>query len=385
MICGMGGWSDAMHWGAMESAIQITPLGDIHAKVTFHENVLEPYGRASTEKMVQRSMDKYEENLIEDEPIQTDESKTDAEFWEALREEFGCSFDIARKFIDFIEDIGLERKQPVFEIRRSELREAKLGDVPPDRAELDALISALTLKSRSSWRDVPEGFSPKDIYPWRFRRRLSTLRRPLIQIDDAGNDPAILVAPGLVRDAFAYTIGNLYRGDFPAWQLSPKMVRWAGKAMHQMRSKFSQEVARQMQEFGWEAEPEIAVTKLLNTSLDTDYGDVDVLAWDAKSGRVLLIECKDLQFRKTDGEIAEQLSDFRGELKRDGKPDLLLKHLKRVDVISGETERVSRYTGVSEPRIEGHLVFKHPVPMKFAWEHMAARVSLSLASDLNQI
>src|SRR5205807_8931733 len=70
-----------------------------------------------------------------------------------------------------------------------------------------------------------------------------------------------------------------------------------------------------------------------------DYGDVDVLAGRADTDRVLLIECKDVQHRKNEGEIAEQLSDFRGEVKPDGKPDLLLKHLKRVALIQRSEER----------------------------------------------
>ncbi|MFP1631950.1 hypothetical protein ACLB6G_09455 [Zhengella sp. ZM62] len=385
MICGMGGWSDAIHWEAMEPVIRITPLGDIHANVTFQENVLDPYGRASTERMVQHTMDGYEKYLVEDEPTETVEREMDAEFWDAFGDEYGCSFDTARKFVDFVENTGLERKKAVFVCKRSELMNAKSEDGDLNAAELEALISSLTLMGRSAWRDVPEGFEAKDIFPWRFRRRLSTLRRPLVEIDNADDDPSMLVAPGLVRDAFAYTITNLYQGDFPASQLSPKMARWAGKAMHQMRSKFSQEVARRMTEFGWETEYEVALTKLLGKGLDADYGDIDVLAWEVSSGRVLLMECKDLQFRKTDGEIAEQLSDFRGELNRDGKPDLLLKHLRRVEVVSKELDRVSKYTGISTPRIEGHLVFKNPVPMKFAWDHMAERISLSLASELDQI
>jgi hypothetical protein len=50
--------------------------------------------------------------------------------------------------------------------------------------------------------------------------------------------------------------------------------------------------------------------------------------------RVLLIECKDVQYRKTLGEVAEQLADFRSEMRSDGKPDLLKKHLNRVEVLT---------------------------------------------------
>jgi hypothetical protein len=93
-----------------------------------------------------------------------------------------------------------------------------------------------------------------------------------------------------------------------------------------------------------------------------------------------------VQYRKTFGEIAEQLSNFRGELKRDGSPDDLLRHLGRVELISKHLAELQRYIGLDrEPRIESHLVFKNPVPMQFAWKRMAERVSLHLLENLNAI
>ena len=111
-------------------------------------------------------------------------------------------------------------------------------------------------------------------------------------------------------------------------------------------------------------------------------------------GRILVIECKDLQYRKTVGEIAEQLADYRGEQRRDGKADDLRKHLDRVAVLKAHRERVANYLkldhaeasdGGAVIKIEGHLVFRHPVPMRFAWEHMAGKIHLSLFADLQSL
>lgn len=70
---------------------------------------------------------------------------------------------------------------------------------------------------------------------------------------------------------------------------------------------------------------------------------------------------------KSEGEIAEQVADFRGEVKADGKPDLLLKHLNRVALITKHPDEVANYVGVKQPFvIEGHLVFRNPAPMRYA-------------------
>jgi hypothetical protein len=202
-----------------------------------------------------------------------------------------------------------------------------------------------------------------------------------------GQDPLFMFAPGLVREAFKYTAGSFHSGDIPEWQThSRDMRRWLGDAHQRQGHAFADEVGGRLRELGWRVEPEVKLTKLVGSALPKDFGDVDVLAWNVSSGRVLLIECKDLQYRKTMGEVAEQLADYRGEMRRDGKPDDLRKHLDRVAILQANVDRVGRQLNLPvPPQLEGHLVFKNPVPMKFAWQHMAGKIHLSLFSDLNHL
>ncbi len=145
-------------------------------------------------------------------------------------------------------------------------------------------------------------------------------------------------------------------------------------------------VADRLKELGWQAESEIAITKLLAQGFERDYGDVDVLAWIPMTGRVLIIECKDVQYRKTYGEISEQLSDFRGELREDGKPDYLLRHLNRVDIVSSHLSLVAKYVKMKDAlKVESYLVFRNPVPMQFALKKMSEQVSVSTFDQLGEI
>lgn len=195
----------------------------------------------------------------------------------------------------------------------------------------------------------------------------------------------MIVAPGILHDAFSYMLHNFYYGNFPGWQLKTGMRRWFGVSRGR-RQSFNRRVADRLKELGWNAEPDVAVSRLLKVGGLKRFGDVDVLAWSVERERVLVIECKDLQYLKTDSEIAEQLADFRGELRSNGKPDDLLKHLARVDVIARNVPELMKFTDLSiTPRVEGHLIFKHPVPMQFVWERMRKRVGLHVFSDLDAI
>lgn len=385
MILGLGGWSDAIRWNAMEPKLRVTPLGDIHGNLSFYQQIIEPYGRAGSDLRVMDEVEKYADHFAEPEPISTEANTVEAEFWEAWNEQIGASVDDLRKFMDAIENLGANAKQAILVMKRSELFDVKLSGAPLNATATDALVEALTFKGRPNWRDVPTGFDQRDIFPWRFRRRLTILRRPLIQINNE-EDPTILVSPGIVRDAVTYMVRNYYRGDFHGWQLSPKMRKWAGKSRDRIGHEFAVSVAEKLRELGWETDLEVKVTQLLGKGFERDYGDVDVLAWQRATGRVLIIECKDLQFRKTDGEIAEQLADFQGEVRPDGKPDDLRKHLDRIDLIATHLPLLSKYIKVNDvQRIESHLVFKNPVPMQFALDRMKERVTLHVFSGLEKI
>jgi len=358
----LGGWSDLIHWGLMDSKIVIRPLGDVHVEQDFVDGVIEQFGSRTSEVRYKNSARGYEKNLRV--PSIAPDARSgglDQEFLDAWVAEFGVELDAFRRFVDALENHGIEIKEPVFVLRRSALEE--LTDDPEAGRKI---VTALSLLPRPSWRQVPEGHDDRDISSWRFRRRLGLLRRPLLQFTDDA-DPQMLCAPGPVREGFSSMVGNYYYGTYADRHLGPAMRKYAGHARRRDGHEFNASVSAKVEMLGWQTHSEIALTKVLARRLERNYGDVDVLAWDADSRRVLVMECKDLQFRKTYGEIAEQLMDFAGEIDEDGKRDLLRKHLDRVELLRAHAAVVARFLGLGdECVIESHLVFKNPVPMQFA-------------------
>lgn len=381
----VGGWSDAMRWGMMKPELRITPLGDVHAQFDFLEHIVLPHAHITSEGRIADAVGSYAQNLQERPGEATVAHRIDPLFADAWTEQFGASIDQTRLLIDFVENLGVEAGKAVIAVPRSRLRRMEIAGLALDDTIAHVLIDRLTLATRSSWRDIPDGFDDKDRQPWRYRRRLSMLRRPLLQIDGLAV-PTILIAPAMVRDAFAYMLSNYYRGDFPDHQLSPKMKAWRARTTGARGTAFATEVAAALSAAGWQTRTEINVTELLGQGFERDHGDVDVLAWRHDTGRVLIIECKDVQYRKTYGEIAEQLADFRGEVRANGKRDELRKHLDRMDVIRAHLAAVSRLTGVeSLPDVESHLIFRYPVPMEFALQHITDKVRVSRFDTIEHI
>lgn len=377
----LGDWSDAIYHGGMKPSLLVTPLGDVHVETSFLDAVVEPFGHLVNDSILDSSIANYAKNYEAVSPDPLTEPTLDTAFLTAWREEKLYDLEALRQFVADVESYAIGRKAAILTLRRSELLELYTGD--DGAAEI--IVSSLSTKPRPAWRDVPTGMLDQDRWPWRFRRRLSLLRRPIIEVNEAA-DPEVVLAPGLLSDAAAYTVENYFRGYFPHVQLGTSAMKaWAGTAADRRGNEFAKEVAARLIELGWQAVPEVKVTTILNKGLDRNYGDVDVLAWNAETQRVLLIECKDLHFHKTAGELAEQLGDFRGEV-HDGKRDLLRKHLDRCEVLKKHSDAIAAHLGLTAPlEIEGWMVFRNPVPMLLVWEKFVSQVRVTTLSGLDEL
>lgn len=392
LVFSFGGDSDAVHWGAMEPWIRVTPLGDIHMKRSFQEDIYDRFTRAGAAAQVEHAAEKYADLYGPQHVIESVAGLLSERYLQAWEAEFGVSIDGMRAFIEQLEHEALTRKEPVVTIRRSALV-ATLGNATNCPAEqASRTLTFFTLESRTRWPVAPNGFKNHDWEPWRFRRQLSVLRRPFFQIETS-NDPEIIFAPALVHEAILLTARWFHEGSIHQSETrSAEMESWIGHVNNENGNKFTREVQAKLNQLGWKTEAEIELTNVLARRRDARFGDlkrfgdIDVLAWRDGSSRILAIECKDVQFSKTPGEVAEQLADFRGELKSNGKPDLLKRHLDRIDVLTANADDVAKRLKLRAPiSVEGHLVFRNPVPMRYAWDHLASRIRLSIFAGLDRL
>jgi hypothetical protein len=377
-----GGWSEAIRYGSMKPEIRITPLGDVHTHVDFDETIATPYGEALGINKFRSGAKTYESHFREVEAVESAQETIAAAFWEAWTEAFGFTIDDVRVFMDNVENEGIRRKELFFAASADDL--FALDD--PKRLEpqtVQRILAALSLKPRPGWDSTPEGFAAKDWYPWRFRRRLSLISKPILQTDE---QPArYLVAPGIVRAGVAKILDYCYRGGYEAKDFPPGRMRsWIGAAENERGHAFNERVAGRLKVLGWETRSDIKLTAILRSRLDRDYGDVDVLAW--RGGRVLAIECKDLEMAMTNSDIARQLHDFRGETGSGGKPDRLKKHLLRIELLRSRLADVGRFVGADGPTsVEAVLAFSELVPMHFAGVAAQHDVRLTKFDDLDTL
>jgi len=359
----IGGLSDAIFYNALAPELTISPLGDILFRDEFGRLVVEPMlSREIGNKFIAYAplqKKNYEDPIV----VPQVKGQISDEFLDIWNFEMGFDLDEARNILDALEDKGIVAHTAIFMIKRSEYLTLVCSDKVSEKAARN-FLDQFTLSTRPCWDKPPKGFSGKDIYPWRFGRRLSFVTRPILAVDDT-DDPLLIVAPGILRIGFMYVLDGTYCGRFEQAFFRTKEMKdaWWGKARE--GHTFNAEVARALSEAGWQIRENIGLPELLNRKMELNFGDVDVLAWRPDRNVVLIIECKDLTFARNYSEIAALLSDYQG-VEVEGKADSLRKHLNRVSLLNVHASQVQRFTGVQDPQILSCLVFSGVVPMQYA-------------------
>jgi hypothetical protein len=249
---------------------------------------------------------------------------------------------------------------------RSQIVEICKRNGVDNTSAVESILEHFTLAHRGGFSVTPPGFRPSDWYPWRFRRRLSLISRPIIRLSNEADSPWIL-SPGLFGDALQVIFSRYYRGEVhPDDAQSPAMKAWLSGESSRRAHAHVLNVARTLEGIGLNTVVEKGLSELLREKADDRLGDVDVLAWRKQTGIVYAIECKDLLFAKTATEIAEQLRRFSGQVGSRGEKDDLLKHLERCSELQKRSRALA--TNLSETTalvVKCVVCFSSPVAIKY--------------------
>lgn len=382
LVVQFGGISDAIRYNALPPELTLSPLGDILFKNDFGRLVVEPMlsevigNKFLTEAPLQTK--NYDDPTIS---LET-RSSIDSGFWEAWKEEMGFDLDQAREIIGALEDMAVQRNSLILLLKRSEFLNTVCVD-GIDEKVASHFLEQFSLVTRPSWDRPPKGFEPRDIYPWRFGRRLSFVSRPIMQINEDA-DFQLIISPASLRKGFAYLFDGAFNGRLEqAFFKSSKMKdAWWGQANE--GHTFEKSVAQALEEAGWNVRKNIGLPELLNSKTELDFGDIDILAWRNDTREILVIECKDLQLARNYSEIASLLSEYQGE-EKNGKPDKLKKHLNRVSVVIDNPAALTRFTQIEDPQILSWLCCSGEVPMQYTTIEALKGTTVGSISDLLKI
>lgn len=230
---------------------------------------------------------------------------------DALAEiEFGFSFtNLAEACVQVIELADKDGFSDVLRIQTSDVRDKLRTDVGWSDNKIETLLGALTLPARAAsakeyWEGGPQ------VFPWRFNRELSYLRRPLLEV--AGQEPRQIVA-GRRR---LWQTASYWLEQFTTGRLQGK-TKPMKAALNKIRSakgdSFELTVARCLEAAGLSG-----VRSRLSRVGHYDFrniaganlGDIDAIGVDERRKRIYVVEAKDFEVARTPAELSNEIDNL---------------------------------------------------------------------------
>lgn len=356
--------SDAVHSLLTEPKIHISPNGEFSIPESFFDEVVQPYQYAFHSERFQSHAGDYSSLYVPQETGREPEELFDANFLAAFKQEYGIPLQRLARVDEVLQIYALEQRSIVLSMTTHQLLRLLTQQAGLTTFEAEAILRHFSLRPRQHWDRTPNGFQDKDWYPWRFRRRLSLIARPLVRLG-ISDDADLLYAPGFLHKAFGYTVEGAYFGRFDTGHFRTSAMRsWIGSINDRQGHDFNDQVAEEFRKRGFHALSSVGMATFTPPLELADLGDVDVLAW-TEQGLVIVVECKHLRLAMTIGEIAEQLNRFRGEA-----TDELGRHLRRYNWLREHPDMLGRGIGVRDKALSlrSLLVTNTVVPMQFKYD-----------------
>jgi hypothetical protein len=345
--------SDAVRACCADPSIQISALGDF----TFGDNFMDvmlPYVTSHFEKNHLAEVERYGDLFVPP-PMasKTQEEVFGRDFVESFQGEFGITPGrLAELGMVLLEDAI--KQSAIVLVRESASLQQTLSAAGFSQSEVEGVWRSFVLGPRDRWDAVQKPFRDKDWFPWRYRRRLSLMARPFVDLGDG----RVAYAPGFCEDSFRHIVMECFHGAFETGYFDTKRMKEFVGAINARRGlDFNKSVGALFSANGWNVRMEVEISAL-GAPPNEASGDVDVLAW--KGNVVCVCECKELLFARNISEVADQLVRFRGLAGDD-----LDKHLRRVGFIRSHNNNILRLTNLTNPRVVALLITSKIVPMQF--------------------
>jgi hypothetical protein len=321
--------SDNIAWGILDYRLSILASGRIGVKKLGPREVWDPFIRAKSVEGVEAAIREFDNRFVKD--LSSEKKAFDSSgFDPAFKAEFGLTFSDIASFHHFFTNLGYAQDSAVASVLLSELRHLITRDLRWPDEKIQTAFELFTLKPRPKWEEAPPGFNRKeDVEPWRANRRLSYLRRPLIQGPASESGPLILWGSRHVDEALRHLLGLVYTGRYKIQEgSSEEMKKLISSLQNKSGEEFVTDVIDWLQEHvGWTCHRKVEIGPRKRLKATEYLGDVDVLCIDPARRRIFSIECKNINFARNPREIRNELERFLGD--KDPADSWIARHQKR--------------------------------------------------------
>lgn len=338
-------WSmvrDHIHTKIIDHELSILESGRIGVDKEAFDKVYNPFMKNKILEHLEHSISSFKSNLILNQKEKTD---LDPIYEVAFKAEFGLSLSQMVDFYLLLMEIGSEQQVTAPSLYLSDLK-LKLKEILKwDNETIEQAIELFSLRPRKKWEIPPKGFESNDILPWKYNRRLSYIRRPLIIGPKIEENPLVFWGPCNVEEACINLIGLVTTGRYHNKSTSKEMNSLIGTIINEKGTRFRQKVEQWfIDNTSCKVDHEVPIKPGKKLNAKIDLGDIDVLVIDEMSKRILLVECKDVNYGRNPQEIANEIERLIGDSEEDNS--WTKKHIKRHEWVKANVDVLIRAYGL---------------------------------------
>ncbi|MCO5240538.1 MAG: SEC-C metal-binding domain-containing protein [Chitinophagaceae bacterium] len=329
-----GALSEAMRMGIDDPKMGLLPSGRIGIDKTIEREAFKPYAIARTESTLFKDIEEFEKNYVPAKKtgnaVETEESKL---LDTAFKAEFGLTLTILSKIVGSLVNEGFINAKSCMEIEEINVKDILSRIEGISGNNINTSLNLLTLLERESIAVPPAGYCSLDIFPWRYNRPISYIRRPLVKV--IKNDTLYYYYGYRHLTQFIDNLFYLLFSSKLPGAKSDRMKSWLATASGKKGNPYRKAVKTWFDEnsnyevIPYEVQMKPGVSKE-HIEAEKDYGDIDLLVIDHGNRIIYPIECKNIQGGRNVHEIKVEMDEYLG---RDGKDKdaKMRKHVERTN------------------------------------------------------
>lgn len=356
--------SDQIRFGIFDHRIRVLPNGRIGVHRDTMQGVWDPFLSAKSLESVESAITGFEGYFQPDSKSTTPhEPKPEVE--SAFKAEFGLTLTQAVEFHVCLTNLAFSQRSSTGCLRLSKFKEKATEFLAWTTSEIDKSIDLFSLRPREKWDRAPSGFADRDVWPWRYNRRLSYLRRPLVI--GPGEDPMVLWGPRHAEKSGLHLLSLVLKGRYKTHDHSSKeMIKLIREIQGNAGKEFVLDVKKWFcDNTDWSVDSQVPIRPGARLSAEDNLGDVDVLAIDKENDRIFSIECKNVKYARNPSELANELECVMGDSQK--RTSWVVKHNRRGEWLKGNVDLVcSAYeVELRFPRVYSIILTAQEIPSTY--------------------
>jgi hypothetical protein len=326
-----GRMSDSLQYGVSSPSLELLRSGRLALSDPKFERATGEFLDAFYQRVAERSAKVYREAIRHSQiASQTPMPREAADLAEATIAEFGLPLSRLCEVLGAIYASPYGSLSGVGRCSQDELLSYLSGQTGLDADALTSAVGLFTLSKRGDFLKPSLPYVPADVYPWRFNRGLSYLRKPLLA-RTASDAAELLWGCRAVHQALNYFVDLCMSGRLKGAR-SAKMRQYQGTVSNRLGRAFNDRVGVLIKDTGRfivRLNLKKFNGKRLQGPSGNDLGDIDVLAAGRESRFILSIEAKCFSLAKTPAELANERDELFGDLAN--RTGAVRRHLERTE------------------------------------------------------